>query len=65
MTLKDFLTEERGRYGDLAEHLGVSISLVSMWTTGTRLIPIKHIRAIHTWTGKRVTLRDIRPDIYG
>lgn len=65
MTLQDYLNEERGRYGALAEHLDVSISSVSMWARGKRLVPIKFIKPIQKWSGKRVTLRDIRPDIYG
>lgn len=65
MTLRDYLTEERGRFGALAEHLHVSVSLVSMWASGTRLVPIKFMRAIQKWSGKRVTLHDLRPDIYG
>ncbi len=65
MTLHDYLNEERGRSGALATHLKVSVSAVSMWARGTRLVPVKFIKAIQKWTGKRVTLRDIRPDIYG
>lgn len=65
MTLREYLTEERGRYSALAAHLHVSVSSVSMWVSGKRLVPIKFMRAIQKWSGKRVTLHDLRPDIYG
>jgi len=59
-TLRRYLLE-RGRAAALAAKLKVSPSLVSMWGTGARLVPVARCFEIERLTGVRVEL--LRPDI--
>jgi len=47
---------------ELATALGYSVSLVSMWASGHRRIPIKICHDIYYLTG--VPLRLLRPDVF-
>jgi len=60
MTLQQYL-RERGRAAALADKLGVSPSLVSMWGSGARRIPVERCFMIERLTGVRAEL--LRPDI--
>lgn len=61
MTLNKFLNA-RGKITELAEHLGVSVSLVSMWKSGKRKVHLKYCLSIHKWTNKVVSMSELRPD---
>lgn len=64
MTLRAYLDEQHGRVTELAAHLQVSVSLVSMWASGSRTVPIKFLTPIMKWTKRRVTRATLRPDIF-
>lgn len=63
VSLQQFIREVRGRSGVLAVALGVSSSLVSMWATGRRPIPLMRCRDIVAATNGRVALATLRPDV--
>lgn len=47
---------------DLAEKLGISQGLVSMWSSGTRPVPIERCVEIERATDGQVTRQELRPD---
>lgn len=62
MTLRAFLTHTRGRTTSLANALGVSVAIVSMWANKRRRIPAEQCAAIHRATG--VPLKSLRRDLF-
>jgi DNA-binding transcriptional regulator YdaS (Cro superfamily) len=50
---------------ELAKALGVSRQAVSHWRTGRYRVPAEHCRKIETITGGKVTVHDLRPDVFG
>ena len=47
---------------DLAEKLGISQGLVSMWSSGARPVPIERCVEIERATDGKVTRQELRPD---
>ena len=64
MTLKSWLSQERGRVKLLAEYLGVPSSFVSKFAAGGRPVPVEHGAAIESFTGGAFSRRDYWPDKY-
>lgn len=50
------------KQSDLAERLGISQGLVSMWSSGTRQVPIERCVEIERATDGQVTRQELRPD---
>jgi DNA-binding transcriptional regulator YdaS (Cro superfamily) len=50
---------------ELAKALGVSKQAVSHWRTGRYRVPAEHCRAIERLTDGRVSVHDLRPDVFG
>lgn len=63
MTLKAYLAQVRGRTTALSKTLHVTISLVSMWATGSRAVPAERCLEIERATGGRVLAHRLRPDV--
>jgi DNA-binding transcriptional regulator YdaS (Cro superfamily) len=63
MKTLDILDSVNG--ADLARQLGVSRQLVSHWRTGRCRVPAERCRDIERATGGKVTVYDLRPDIFG
>lgn len=63
MTLRTYLKAKRGRASRLADALGVSVALVSMWASHQRRIPAEQCYAIRSATGDLVPLCQLRPDL--
>lgn len=63
MTLLQYLRHQRGRTSQLARALGVPVSLVSMWATGSRQVPAGRCITIERITNGSVTVRALRPDL--
>lgn len=61
MQLKEWLDAERGRYVALAEHLGVSKSMVSQMACGHVRVPPVHYARIRDFTGGQVSIEDLLP----
>ncbi|RWF78254.1 MAG: hypothetical protein EOS26_05805 [Mesorhizobium sp.] len=57
--LLTYLNEERGRRIELASHLGISPSAISMWTR----VPADRVAEIERVTG--IPRGELRPDIFG
>ena len=57
MRLKEWLDAERGRYGALAAHLGVSLSRVSQMASSG--VPKMYLVKIRDFSGGLVTLEDM------
>jgi len=57
--LLTWLNEERGRRIELAAHLDISPSAISMW----RQVPIERVTKIEEFTG--IPRDELRPDIFG
>lgn len=64
MSLKAWLSEQRGRGRALAEHLGVPPSFVAKMATGKRPVPPEHGAAMESFTGGAFSRRDYWPDKY-
>lgn len=64
MTLREYLDERHGRMTELAAHLHVSVSLVSMWASGSRVVPIRFLVPIMKWSKRNVTRATLRPDVF-
>lgn len=62
MSLKTWLSEERGRGRALARHLLVPPSFVNKMATGERPVPAEHGAAIESFTGGAFSRRDYWPD---
>jgi len=63
MTLKAYLQQVRGRSTHLSAVLKVTVSLVSMWAGGSRVIPVGRCLEIERATGGRVLAHRLRPDV--
>lgn len=63
MTLKRYVTQHRGRQVMLALALGVVPSLVSMWASGARLVPVKRCLEIERATRGLVRAGGLRKDV--
>jgi DNA-binding transcriptional regulator YdaS (Cro superfamily) len=50
---------------ELARALGVSKQAVSHWRTGRYRVPAEYCRAIEKHTEGKVTVYDLRPDVFG
>jgi DNA-binding transcriptional regulator YdaS (Cro superfamily) len=61
MTLRAFVSAERGRCAQLARLIGVHPVLVSQWAGGKRDVPIEHCAAIEQATQGAVTRQQLRP----
>lgn len=57
--LTTWLNEERGRRIELASHLGISPSAISMWNQ----VPVERAAKIELFTG--IPRSELRPDIFG
>ena len=62
MKLDDYLTT-RGAAKSLAEKIGVTPVLVSLWRTGVRPIPAERCPDIERATSGAVRCEDLRPDV--
>lgn len=63
MKLKTYVEQERGRLTELAKALDVVPSLVSMWATGNRKVPMEWCLEIEHLTAGQVTAEELRPDV--
>jgi DNA-binding transcriptional regulator YdaS (Cro superfamily) len=63
MKLATYLKEQRGRTSRLANRLGVSISLVSMWANRVRPVPPVYAFKIERWTHGVVRVEVMCPGI--
>lgn len=61
--LSDFIRDFGG--AELAKALGVSQGAVSSWRHGRHRVPGIRCRDIERLSGGRVSVHDIRPDIFG
>lgn len=64
MSLKSWLSQERGRSKLLAEHLKVPQSFVSRMAAGDKPVPIEHGAAVELFTGGAFSRRENWPDCY-
>lgn len=55
--LQIWLDAEKGRYTDLAEHLGLSLGRVSQIASSG--VPKRYLRAVRDFTGGELTLEDL------
>ena len=60
MNLREYF--HRPKQVELADHLGVSVSLVSMFVAGRRTPTEEQARAIERWTERRCTVGELRPE---
>lgn len=63
ITLLTWLRASRGRATAIAESLGVSLSLVSMWAHGTRRVSADRCMALERLSRGAVRAEWIRPDL--
>lgn len=57
MELKPWLDEERGRYGALAAHLGVSVGRISQIAVSG--VPVKYMQAVRDFSDGAVSLEEM------
>ncbi len=57
MELKPWLDEERGRYGALAQHLGVSVGRISQIAVSG--VPVKYMQAVRDFSGGAVSVEEM------
>jgi DNA-binding transcriptional regulator YdaS (Cro superfamily) len=62
MSLRTYVSAERGRCAQLARSIGVHPVLVSQWAGGKREVPIEHCAAIEQATAGAVTRQALRPE---
>lgn len=62
MSLKSWLSEERGRGRALAKYLAVPPSFVNKMATGERPVPTEHGAAIESFTGGAFSRREYWPE---
>jgi len=55
----------RGGKRALADKIGVSLPYLYQLATGRRKIPATLCRSLEAATDKRVTVHDLRPDVFG
>lgn len=60
MTLREYISAERGRAVAVAQDMGVLPVLVRQWAAG-RPVPVQHCAALERATGGAVTRRVLRP----
>ena len=60
MNLREYF--QRPKQCDLADQLGVSVSLVSHFVSGRRVPTEEQARAIERWTERRCTVGELRPE---
>lgn len=60
MTLREYISAERGRAVAVANDIGVLPVLVRQWAAG-RPVPVQHCAALERATGGAVTRRGLRP----
>lgn len=63
MDLKTYL--ENNTQTDLARQLGVSQGLIHQWVTGKTRITGERAKQIELATMKKITRRELRPDLFG
>ena len=63
MTLHRYVTQQRGRQTMLALALGVSPSLISMYATGVRRVPVARCLEIERATRGLVRAGGLRKDV--
>lgn len=63
MTLQRYVSQQRGRQVMLALALGVVPSLVSMWASGARPVPVKRCLEIERATRGLVRAGGLRKDV--
>ena len=63
MTLRQFVSAERGRAVRLATRLGVSASLISLWAYERRAVPAARCLPIEWYTHGQVKAETLRPDL--
>lgn len=63
MSLKTYLSKERGTASRLARALGVSAVTVHEWTTGKKRVPAERCVEIERATDGAVTCEELRPDV--
>lgn len=62
-SLREFLSRKRGRAAAMAAALKVSPSLVSLWATGARVVPVARCLEIERYTKGIVRVTRLRPDV--
>lgn len=62
MSLKSWLSEERGRGVALARHLEVPATFVTKMASGERPVPERHGAAMEEFTGGAFSRREYWPD---
>ena len=65
MDLKTYLETAKKTQAEFAEDLDVTQGLVSQWLRGVTRITAERCRDIERVTNGRVTVHDLRPDIFG
>ena len=63
ITLKTWLLGARGRSTQTARYFGVSLSLVSMWAHGTRLVTADRCLSLERLSKGALKAEWIRPDL--
>ena len=62
MSLKSWLSEQRGRGRALAVHLRVPSSFVNKMASGARPVPVEHGAPMESFTGGAFSRREYWPD---
>lgn len=62
---KYFDSDPRGAKAEMAEHLGITPTWISLLISGKRLASPKLAIAIELATGSLVTRQNLRPDLFG
>lgn len=66
MNLKTYFdSDPRGAKAEMAEHLGITPTWLSLLIAGKRIASPKLAIAFEKATGGLVTRQDLRPDLYG
>ena len=66
MDLKKYFADDpRGAKAEMAEHLGITPTWISLIISGKRLASPKLAIAIELATGGLVTRQNLRPDLFG
>lgn len=61
MKFTEWLDAEPGRAKKIAAHFRVTMSAVSQWRENG--VPVKRMKAVHTFTRRQVSLSEMVPDI--